>query len=341
MAALAFGAVEFYLPPADRDAVVGEFSRTFNPPAAEEAGARPKRPSPIRVFTPRSPLFETAVNDATAAPAAPSLSFGQAVLSGRDGGAFAAERAPSAVGGWSTVVTQEPSSRRDSLAAADDGGQYALALALQKELKRVGCYGGPLHGSWSAGSKDAMGEFVKRVNAALPFDRPDDALLTLVRGQSGFVCGADCPRGQVVGRGGRCLPSTVLARDRQPPDGAATAEILAPPAPRPAPLPGRMAVGGPPPERDGGDYGVANAPAGVSAGYLDPTAATTRLEQDEPFTPPLPRAAFSPPPRPSGGSSRPARVSSQSAERRQGGVSGRLPHNQRYIPPPPDMGYRR
>jgi len=120
--------------------------------------------------------------------------------------------------------------------------QRRLALAIQTELKRVGCYTSRLDGSWGDRSRTAMETFIERVNASLPTREPDVFLLSLIRGQNGNVCGQPCANGQVFSNG-RCVAREVLA-DAQPaslppvaPDRVAMA--------RPQPLPGRMSIGGP------------------------------------------------------------------------------------------------
>jgi hypothetical protein len=70
--------------------------------------------------------------------------------------------------------------------APDD--QVALARELQRELKRVGCYLGEVNGVWTPGSRLAMKTFVEHVNAALPVDRPDPVLLSLVQGYRERAC---------------------------------------------------------------------------------------------------------------------------------------------------------
>ena len=67
--------------------------------------------------------------------------------------------------------------------------QAALARELQKELKRVGCYNGEISGVWTTSSRLAMKTFVERVNAALPIDKPDPVLLSLVHGHREPACG--------------------------------------------------------------------------------------------------------------------------------------------------------
>ena len=64
----------------------------------------------------------------------------------------------------------------------------ATVHALQRELKRLGCYSGQVDGEWGPTSRYAAATFVKAVNAKLPVDRPDEALLALARYHQGAAC---------------------------------------------------------------------------------------------------------------------------------------------------------
>lgn len=125
--------------------------------------------------------------------------------------------------------------------------QRQLARQIQAELKRVGCYGGRLDGSWGERSRRAMETFVSRVNASLPTREPDVFLLSLVQGQSGNVCGQTCDSGQ-FSPDGRCAASereSIADAGNSP--AAVAPELTV--AARPAPLPGRMSIGGPTPDQ--------------------------------------------------------------------------------------------
>lgn len=56
---------------------------------------------------------------------------------------------------------------------------------LQNELKRLGCYSGPIDGDWGPASRYAAARFTGAVNAALPIDKPEPALLALARRHDG------------------------------------------------------------------------------------------------------------------------------------------------------------
>jgi hypothetical protein len=85
-----------------------------------------------------------------------------------------------------------------------------LALHLQRELQRVGCYESEPNGAWAVASRRAAKAFLDRVNATLPSDDPDDILLALVKATPGRVCGGPCAAGEVAADG-RCLPEAILA----------------------------------------------------------------------------------------------------------------------------------
>jgi hypothetical protein len=94
--------------------------------------------------------------------------------------------------------------------------RVSLIRDLQRELKRVGCYGGDVNGVWTTSSRLAMKSFTDKVNASLPIDNPDEVLLSLVRGHKDTACAAACPPGQALNEKGRCLE--MAKADPAPPD---------------------------------------------------------------------------------------------------------------------------
>jgi hypothetical protein len=128
------------------------------------------------------------------------------------------------------TVASRPSSSPPSSPAPvasrpiDPEDRAALARALQRELKRVGCYGGDISGVWTTSSRTAMKSFIERVNASLPIETPDTVLLSLVQGHRERACSAPCPVGQTATESGTCLPSGVTAKAiREAPGGKADA----------------------------------------------------------------------------------------------------------------------
>jgi len=84
--------------------------------------------------------------------------------------------------------------------------ETSVTRAVQAELKRAGCYGGPVNGVWTASTQAGMGEFTARVNARLPVDRPDPVLLALLETHNKISCTAGCSMGGEEG----CVPRTAL-----------------------------------------------------------------------------------------------------------------------------------
>jgi hypothetical protein len=220
------------------------------------SGGQPPAPAPDH-------SIEIATLPAAAAPPAAAIARGAAPATAPGKGAEAplpgATPAP-------VIVTLAPRAQgvrlRPARAALPD--RASLALVLQRELRRVGCYGGEINGVWTQATQQAMRAFTDRVNASLPVAQPDDILLSLVAAQTDPVCGRQCPAGQGLSAEGRCLPSAILAR-RPPPIAGALAK--SPPAAAPpvitgwstspsaapahtplAPPEGRMALLGPTPE---------------------------------------------------------------------------------------------
>lgn len=115
---------------------------------------------------------------------------------------------------WTTVVSVDNTGPAPMTSSRPGDGEARadLARSIQRELKRVGCYGGDITGLWNPSTRRAMSAFMDRVNATLPVDQPDYILLTLVQGHKAAACGAPCPKGQVAADAGRCVPTAVMAQ---------------------------------------------------------------------------------------------------------------------------------
>jgi hypothetical protein len=137
------------------------------------------------------------------------------------------EHTDSVTSGISSGETKTPQP-----AALTSSGTQDLAPALQTELARAGCYAGPVHGRWDQRSKNAVKEFLERVNAQLPIDQPDSSLLALVRSTPGSVCA------------GSQRPSSVVTATATPPLATEAASLL-PSVSRTESAPGAMGLGGP------------------------------------------------------------------------------------------------
>ncbi|MEE8099398.1 MAG: peptidoglycan-binding domain-containing protein [Hyphomicrobium sp.] len=163
-----------------------------------------------------------------------------------------------------TAVAIKSGSGAASLKPKDSTSRYKLVVEIQRKLKKRGCYWGRIDGSWGAGSKYAMQEFIDRINATLPIEQPDYVLLTLLQANGDKSCGA-CPSGHTATVGGSCVPQTIVA-EVLPWQQAGAPQATGQPLLRPvgttivttAPLAGRMAIGGPkqsPPPSIEDDFG--------------------------------------------------------------------------------------
>lgn len=91
-----------------------------------------------------------------------------------------------AVAAPAAAATPEPG---DDVTAISAGDTIALVRAVQRQLKRAGCYGGRVDGRWNAATRRAMGAFTGVVNARLPVDQPDPVLLVLLETHQDASCG--------------------------------------------------------------------------------------------------------------------------------------------------------
>ena len=81
---------------------------------------------------------------------------------------------------------------------ADARARRVLIMALQGELRRVGCYKGSVNGSWQASSKAALYWFMKRSNARLPVNEPDYVQLNLLKAAAKDACVDKTPQTDFV-----------------------------------------------------------------------------------------------------------------------------------------------
>ena len=92
----------------------------------------------------------------------------------------------------------------------------SLAKELQRQLRRVGCYGGDITGVWSQSTRRAMQAFMNRVNATLPLDQPDDVLLAMLQSYPDKICNEPCPFGETPTPDGGCVPEAMAGRSKAP-----------------------------------------------------------------------------------------------------------------------------
>lgn len=139
------------------------------------------------------------------------------------------------VSNWQTNVSSD-------IDATDPDDRYKLVVDIQQELKRAGCYWGRVNGAWNASTRQAMLDFNTRSNAALPVDKPDYMLLSLVKSYSGRSCGA-----VEATTAASNAPETLPWKAASATEPAASTRLFTPVQSSvvTSPLPGRMAIGAP------------------------------------------------------------------------------------------------
>ncbi len=162
------------------------------PATALAAHPVPTPPAPAAGTQPAPPSARTPV----AAPAA-----------GSEPTAAAPVPRPIAAVRASPIATSAPSDRR------------ALIVQLQRSLASAGCYDGHASGAWTSPSRRAMQAFLAEVNATLPVDRPDPALLSLIESNPNAACRTDAaavPATPSVVQRETSLASATKASDEAP-----------------------------------------------------------------------------------------------------------------------------
>ena len=134
---------------------------------------------------------------------------------GNDAGSVTLVKAPAA--GFAEP-DKAPANAPADTELLDTGEQQQLALKLQQELRRVGCYSGKVNGRWTAKTKSAMARFTARINTSMPVDAPDFVLLTLVEKFDDRACGTPCGTNASPNTDGVCVAKA---------GGAAKAVIVA------------------------------------------------------------------------------------------------------------------
>jgi hypothetical protein len=112
-----------------------------------------------------------------------------------------------------TIAALPPAASKEATMAPD---QNALIRSLKAELRRLGCYSGPIDEDWqSPATKRALSELNRYASLAPLTASPE--LLNDLKAKSGRLCPLLCPRGQTE-RNGRCAPkmcphNEILSRD--------------------------------------------------------------------------------------------------------------------------------
>jgi hypothetical protein len=279
LAGIGVGLFVYFPAPVDRDTTLAQATRAVAARAVPSENSETSVAATTTTTAPSVARFSPAVTldpasskprVAAAAPTAPAVTP-------------AAKVEP--IASWQTSVMPTAGGPSGSLEPTDPESRYKLVVDIQQELKRVGCYWGRVNGAWNANTRYAMQEFTTRANAALPVDKPDYLLLTLLKSHNGRSCGATeaTVAEQPRGRGESVAGATpeVLPWKANPTQQPATR--LYTPLPTSVvstePLPGRMAIGAPkefPPAAQAplipGTPGTAPAQRGVATAALEPDA---------------------------------------------------------------------
>ena len=193
-----------------------------------------------RVSAERSEEMRAARAASDARPVARLASFSPGVVLKGSQRPSSGSSAPAArvetVSNWETNVSGDAD-------ASDAEGRYKLVVDIQQELKRAGCYWGRVNGAWNASTRQAMLDFNTRSNAALPVDKPDYMLLSLVKSYSGRSCGAVEATTTASN-----TPETLPWKAASASEPAASTRLFTPvqsSVVTTTPLPGRMAIGAP------------------------------------------------------------------------------------------------
>ncbi|MBU2581171.1 MAG: peptidoglycan-binding protein [Alphaproteobacteria bacterium] len=249
---IAVGAHAYYPDAVERHVHIAQLARVLTPAAPYDTTAQDLQSRTVRSFSPGGQLLTTGATGSTHTiktveqPASPILNTAPKLVR---------------TNGWEANIIRAAGPTEGSGRPLTDSERWRLVRDLQTELRRAGCYWGKLDGSWGAGSKYAVQEFMLQVNASLPMTEPDPIMLTLLRSHSGTVCGKSCDEGYTKSANGRCLPYAITAEKRTEPESKVVApparlvrsgtvdggtEIAATVAQAPRQYPdGRMAIGGP------------------------------------------------------------------------------------------------
>jgi len=99
-------------------------------------------------------------------------------------------------------------------AQAEERSEYELVVALQKELKRVGCYTGRIDGAWGRGSRWALKQFVRRAKTSNLSDVSEDTI-NAVQALEKRVCRFQRAKKKQTKRKPRIVYETVKPRTKK------------------------------------------------------------------------------------------------------------------------------
>jgi hypothetical protein len=236
LAGIGVGLFVYFPAPVDRDTTLQEAKRA----ASERVAAR-------RTTVVAQSTTTVAPNVSRFSPAL-TLAVPHAKQEAAAAPAQAAAKVES-VANWQTSVAPVAASPSGTLEPTDPESRYKLVVDIQQQLKRVGCYWGRANGAWNNSTREAMRTFTSNTNAALPVEKPDYLLLSLLRQNGGRSCGIPetttvAAHPETPAAVGAAQPE-VLPWKANPPQANALYKPMPNSVVSSEPLPGRMAIGGP------------------------------------------------------------------------------------------------
>lgn len=208
---------------------------------------------------------------------------------------------------------QQPAATAAPAESLSPAAQQVIALRTdtQRELARVGCFGGTVDGRWDARSSEALRIYARKKGIVLPSWDPTQDVLERLIIERGEICSAPACLVTEVSRNGQCVEKACPVGERLSPDGrcrtpseaaaAAPPPIAVSPAPvrsqgEPAAIPLRPATPAEPAARQ---RAVEPAPRAVERRAAPERRATEepRRKRIEPDPRPLRKAAKKPPAR--------------------------------------------
>lgn len=110
------------------------------------------------------------------------------------------------------VIKPISSDTRKSVLRFAEINPQSVAVMLQSELKRVGCYAGPLNGEWNSLAENAVERFNRYARTNLSAGNPKGPAVVTVRQHQGKVCPSPCSFGSVRGVDGKCYNQNARSR---------------------------------------------------------------------------------------------------------------------------------
>ncbi|KUO67233.1 MAG: hypothetical protein APF80_07110 [Alphaproteobacteria bacterium BRH_c36] len=202
---IAVGAHAYYPETIEKHVHIAQLARVLTSAAPYAAPAREVNEETIRSFSPGHRMATTESVDGPAnvrtveQPASPILNTAPKLVRST---------------GWGATVVHTAGLPDSQTRPLSDADRWRLVRNIQSELRRAGCYWGKLDGSWGAGSKYGIQEFLLQVNASLPTTSPEPIMLTLLQSHPGTVCGKECEDGYTKSANGLCLPYAITAEKR-------------------------------------------------------------------------------------------------------------------------------